>query len=167
MSRMFLKTRVAEISHNFACSADFAHFANPSTKSSTKFAVCLAVTVLGTMSLSQNEIRNLSHIASLKNYACDKPDLTTVGQDIYDLLKVPPKKRQAWKRRVVSVEIKPDHMYSPQEVAAVLSVSYDTATRIMSRMRRVANLAKSRAKKRLLQIKGCDLRAYIQDKLEG
>ena len=72
-----------------------------------------------------------------------------------------------WKKRLVSVEIKPDHLYSPQEVAAVLSVSYDTAARIMGRMTRVGNLAKPRANKRLLRIKGSDLRAYIQDKLEG
>ena len=94
-------------------------------------------------------------------------DLTEVGQQIYDLLNVPPKKGQAWKRRVVNVDVKPDHMYSPQKVAAVLSVSYDTATRIMGRMKRIANLAKPRAKKRLLRIKGSDLRAYIQDKLEA
>jgi putative intracellular protease/amidase len=71
------------------------------------------------------------------------------------------------KKRLVSVDIKPDYLYSPQEVAAVLSVSYDTAARIMGRMSRVANLAKPRAKKRLLRIKGSDLRDYIQDKLEG
>jgi putative intracellular protease/amidase len=35
------------------------------------------------------------------------------------------------KKRLVSVDIKPDYLYSPQEVAAVLSVSYDTAARIM------------------------------------
>jgi hypothetical protein len=34
-------------------------------------------------------------------------------------------------------------------------------------MNRVANLAKPRSKKRLLRIKGGDLRAYIQDKLES
>ena len=71
------------------------------------------------------------------------------------------------KKRLVSVDIKPDYLYSPQEVASVLGVSYDTATRIMGGMTRVANLAKRRAKKRLLRIKGSDLRAYIQDKLEG
>jgi hypothetical protein len=71
------------------------------------------------------------------------------------------------KKRLVSVDIKPDYLYSPQEVAAVLSVSYDTAARIMGRMTRGANLPKPRAKKRLLRIKGSDLRAYIQDKLEG
>jgi hypothetical protein len=125
------------------------------------------MTVLGTMSLSHNEIPNLSNIPSLKNYAWNKPDLSQIGQGIYDLLNVTPKKRQVWKKRVVSVEIKPDHMYSPKEVGAVLSVSYDTATRIMGRMRRIANLAKPRAKKRLLRIKGGDLRDYIQGKLEG
>lgn len=119
------------------------------------------------MSLLNDESRNLANIPSLKNYASDTPDLKKVGQDIYDLLKVPSKKWHSWKRSVVRVEIKPDHMYSPREVAAVLSVSYDTATRIMCRMKRVANLAKPRTKKRLLRIKGSDLRAYIQDKLEG
>jgi hypothetical protein len=119
------------------------------------------------MSLSHNEIPNLSNIARLKQYAWNNPDLKKVGQDIYDLLNVPPRNRQAWKKRVVSVEIKPDHTYSPREVAAVLSVSYDTALRIMSRMKRIANFAKPRTKKRLPRIKGSDLRDYIQGKLEG
>ena len=118
------------------------------------------------MSFSHNQIPYLSSISTLENYAPDKPDLKKVGQDIYHFLNVRPKKRQAWKRCVVNVEIKPDHMYSPKEVGAVLSVSYDTAARIMGRMRRIANLANPRAKKRLLRIKGSDLRAYIQDKLE-
>ena len=119
------------------------------------------------MSLLHNDISNLPTLPSPKNYHSESPDLRKVGQDIHDLLNVPPKIRQAWKRRVVSVEIKPNQMYSPKEFGAVLSVSYDTATRIMGRMKRVANLAKPRAKKRLLRIKGSDLRAYIQDKLES
>ena len=102
------------------------------------------------MNLSQKEASNLA----------------TVGQDIYHLLSMPPKKRLTWKTRVVSVEIKPDHLYSPKEVAAVLSVSYDTAVRTMERMKRTANLAKPRAMKRLLRVKGSDLRDYIQGKLE-
>jgi hypothetical protein len=118
------------------------------------------------MSPSHNTIRNPSKFLSLKQCAWNNPDLTQVGQDIYDFLNVTPTKSQGWKRRVVSVEIKSDHMYSPKEVGAVLSVSYDTATRIMGRMRRIANLARPRAKKRLLRIKGSDLRAYIEDKLE-
>jgi hypothetical protein len=116
------------------------------------------------MSGFYNGIGNLPNVPSLRN--C-QPDLRKIGQDIYDFWNMPPMKRQVWKKRVIAVEIKPDHMYSPQEVAAVLSVSYDTATRIMSRMKRVANLAQPRARKRLLRIKGSDLRAYIQDKLEG
>jgi hypothetical protein len=118
------------------------------------------------MSLLHDETCNLADLPSLKNYHSVRPDLNKVGQDIHNALNVPRKKQQAWKRRVVSIEIKPDHLYSPREVAAVLSVSYDTATRIMCRMKRVANLAKPRAKKRLLRIKGSDLRGYIQDKLE-
>jgi hypothetical protein len=71
------------------------------------------------------------------------------------------------KKRLVGVDIEPDYLYSPQEVASVLSVFYDTAARIMGGLTRVANLAKPRAKKRLLRIKGSDLRAYIRHKLEG
>lgn len=123
--------------------------------------------VLETMSLSHSEIPNLRNISSLKNYASENPDLNEVGQNIYDFLNVPPKRRQAWKTRVVSVEIKPDHLYGPKEVRVVLSVSYDTAVRIMQRMKRSADFAKPRAKKRLLRVKGSDLRAYIHDKLEG
>ena len=125
------------------------------------------MTVLGTMSVSHKPIRNLSNTASLKQYAWNNPDLTKGGQDIYDLLNVPPMRRQAWKTRVVSVDIKPDHLYGPKEVKVVLGVSYDTAVRIMQRMKRSADFAKPRAKKRLLRVKGSDLRAYIQDKLEG
>ena len=81
-------------------------------------------------------------------------------------LNVPPKRRLPWKKCVVSVEVKPDHLYGPKEVRIVLGVSYDTAVRVMQRMKRSADFAKPRAKKRLLRVKGGDLRAYIQDKLE-
>jgi hypothetical protein len=118
------------------------------------------------MSLPQNEIGNLSNMPSLTHIR-KNPDLTTVGQDIYDLLNVPPTKRQAWKKRPVDVEIKPDHLYGPKEVKVVLGVSYDTAVRTMQRMKRTADLAQPRAKKRLLRVKGSDLRDYIQGKLEG
>jgi hypothetical protein len=119
------------------------------------------------MNISQNEVPSGGNITSLKTYAQNYPDLRKVGQDIYDLLNVPPTIRQAWKKRVVSVDIKPDHLYGSKEVKVVLSVSYDTAVRIMQRMKRSADFAKPRAKKRLLRVKGSDLRAYIHDKLEG
>jgi hypothetical protein len=96
----------------------------------------------------------------------NQPDLSQVGHDIYDQLTGRPREnKQSWKRRLGSVEIKSDHLYSPKEVAVVLSVSYDTAVRIMSRMKRSANLAKPHAKKRLLRVRGSDLRDYIQGKL--
>lgn len=119
------------------------------------------------MNLSHNEIGKLNNIPSLEMFTWNNPDLTKVGHDIYDLLNVQPEKRQAWKRRVFDVEIKPDHLYGPKEVSIVLGVSYDTAVRTMQRMKRTANLAKPRAMKRLLRVKGSDLRAFIQDKLEG
>jgi hypothetical protein len=75
------------------------------------------------MNFLDNEVPSVGNITSPKVYARNCPDLKKVGRDIYDLLNVLPKKRQAWKRRVVSVEIKPDHLYSPQEVAAVLRVA--------------------------------------------
>jgi len=95
-----------------------------------------------------------------------RPDLTSIGQSIYDALNNPPRQEQGWKKRRTTVEIKPDHLYSPREVAAVLSVSYDTGVRIMTRMKRSANFAAPRAKKRLLRVKGSDLRDYINGKLE-
>lgn len=97
-----------------------------------------------------------------------KIDLSAVGQEIYDLLA---SRTTRWKQRArhkhTEVVIKPDHLYSPGEVAAVLSVSYNTATRIMERMKRTANLARPRSRKRLLRVKGSDLRDYIQGKLEA
>jgi hypothetical protein len=118
------------------------------------------------MPLTPDEIRSLRGVASRKVYSWGKPDLRKVGQDIYDLLNIAPKKREAWKKRVKDVQIKPDHLYGPKEVKVVLGVSYDTAVRTMERMKRTANLAKPRAKKRLLRVKGTDLRDYIHGKLE-
>lgn len=92
------------------------------------------------------------------------PDLAKVGKDIYDLLNAL-KPKLAWKRERISVEIHPGQFYSPREVAAVLSVSYNTALRIMDRMKHTADLAKPRAKKRLLRVKGSYLRDYLRGKI--
>lgn len=118
------------------------------------------------MSLLPNDLCIPHSVTSANLHAWSQPDLAQVGHDIYHQLTVRRRdNKQSWKRRLGSVEIKSDHLYSPKEVAAVLSVSYDTAVRIMSRMRRSANLAKPHAKKRLLRVKGSDLRDYIQGKL--
>jgi len=118
------------------------------------------------MPLTPEEILIPHAITSLKIRSGGKPDLRKVGQQIYDLLNIPPRKRESWKKRMKDVQIKPDHLYGPKEVKVVLGVSYDTAVRAMERMKRTANLAKPRAKKRLLRVKGSDLRDYIQGKLE-
>jgi hypothetical protein len=124
------------------------------------------VSVLERMSLLPNDLCIPHAVVSVNAGAWSQPDLSQVGHDIYDQLTGQPRKnKQSWKRRLGGVEIKFDHLYSPREVAVVLSVSYDTAVRIMSRMRRSANLAKPHAKKRLLRVKGSDLRDYIQGKL--
>jgi hypothetical protein len=118
------------------------------------------------MNISQNENHNPQSVGILKMPAAKRPDLMNVGQDIYSLLNQPVvKDQQGWKKRLTTVEIKPDHLYSPREVAAILSASYDTAIRTMQRMKRTVNLAKPRAKKRLLRVKGSDLRDYINSKL--
>lgn len=118
------------------------------------------------MSLLTNDVSILRSVGTGKIHGWNQPDLSQVGHDIYDQLTGRPREnKQSWKRRLGSVEIKSDHLYAPKEVAVVLSVSYDTAVRIMSRMKRSANLAKPHAKKRLLRVKGSDLRDYIQGKL--
>jgi hypothetical protein len=118
------------------------------------------------MSLLTNDVSILRSVGTGKMNGWNQPDLSQVGHDIYDQLTGRPREnKQSWKRRLGSVEIKSDHLYSPKEVAVVLSVSYDTAARIMSRMKRSANLAKPHTKKRLLRVRGSDLRDYIQGKL--
>ncbi|HXQ33305.1 MAG TPA: hypothetical protein VN843_04715 [Anaerolineales bacterium] len=118
------------------------------------------------MSLLTNDVSILRSVGTGKMNGWNQPDLSQVGHDIYHQLTGRPREnKQSWKRRLGSVEIKSDHLYSPKEVAVVLSVSYDTAARIMSRMKRSANLAKPHAKKRLLRVRGSDLRDYIQGKL--
>ena len=118
------------------------------------------------MSLLTSNLSILRSVGTVKMDGWSHPDLSQVGHDIYRHLTGRPRKtKQSWKRLLPSVEIKSDHLYSPKEVAAVLSVSYDTAIRVMSRMKRNGNFAEPRTKKRLLRIKGSDLRDYIQNKL--
>jgi hypothetical protein len=118
------------------------------------------------MSLLPNDLCIPHSVTTANLHAFSQLDLAQVGCDIYHQLTVRRRdNKQSWKRRLVSVEIKSDHLYKPKQVAAVLSVSYDTAIRIMSRMKRSGNLARPHTKKRLLRVKGSDLRDYIQGKL--
>ena len=162
MSRKFLKTRAGEISHIQQISPVSQSVVQNLVQNSKEAKL---VSVLKRMSLFTNDLCVLHPVTTANLQTWSQPDLAQVGYDIYNQLNRPREKRQMWKRRVGSVEIKPDYLYSPREVAAVLSVSYDTAIRIMCRMKRTANLAKPHAKKRLLRVKGSDLRDYIQGKL--
>jgi hypothetical protein len=162
MSRKLLKARAGEISHIQQISPISQSVVQNLVQNSKQAKL---VSVLNRMSLLTNVPCILRSVTSVNLHAWSQPDLAQVGHDIYDQLILPRERKQMWKQRVGSVEIKSDFLYSPREVAAVLSVSYDTAIRIMSRMKRRANFAKPHAKKRLLRVKGSDLRDYIQGKM--
>ncbi len=120
------------------------------------------------MNTFENHDHNLYSVGMTNMPASKCPDLMSIGQDIYRHLNPQAEKEQDWKKRLPVVEIiRPHHLYSPKEVAAVLSVSYETAVRTMVRMKRSVNLAKPRAKKRLLRVKGSDLLDYINGKLNN
>ncbi len=163
MSRKFLKTRCPAISHIQQISLFSQRLVQNLVQN---LARAKPVSVLKRMSLLPNNLCIPHAVTSAKAHAWSQPVLSQVGHDIYNQLTGRPREdKQSWKRCLGSVEIKSDHLYSPKEVAVVLSVSYDTASRIMSRMKRSANLAKPHAKKRLLRVRGSDLRDYIQGKL--
>ena len=162
MSRKFLKARAGEISHIQQISPISQSVVQNLVQNSKQAKL---ISVLKRMSLLPNDLFIPHSVTSVNMHAWSQPDLAQVGHDIYDQLSLPRERKQQWKQRIGSVEIKSDYLYSPREVATVLSVSYDTAIRIMSRMKRTANLAKPHAKKRLLRVKGNDLRDYIQGKL--
>jgi hypothetical protein len=62
--------------------------------------------------------------------ASAKIDLRKVGKDIYELLTYPDRRSFKQRARKQTVELKPDKLYTPSEVAALLNVSYDTAVRL-------------------------------------
>ncbi|MFZ1140330.1 MAG: hypothetical protein WAN76_14195 [Candidatus Sulfotelmatobacter sp.] len=64
-----------------------------------------------------------------------KPDLHKVGQDIYDALRCSGRRGYKYRARQRHVELRQEKLYTPSEVAALLNVSYDTATRRMQRMK--------------------------------
>ncbi|SRR5258708_36712602 len=53
------------------------------------------------MNFSHKEVPYVGNITILRMYARNCPDLTEAGQQIYDLLNLQPKRRQAWKKRVL------------------------------------------------------------------
>lgn len=100
------------------------------------------------------EILTPDQISGLRAAA---PDLGEVGKRIYRALRAAPAKKNF--EGIVA-----DKWYAPAEVAEILSVSYNTALRTMERMKRAADFASPRARKRLLRVKGSDLREYLRGK---
>jgi hypothetical protein len=84
--------------------------------------------------LPQHEITNLRSMAVTSVQKRGKVDLHKVGKDIYELLTYPARRGFKQRARKQIVELKPDKLYTPSEVSALLNVSYDTAVRRMQKM---------------------------------
>jgi len=101
--------------------------------------------------------------------ASGKIDLRKVGKDIYELLTYPGRRSFKQRARKQSVELKPDKLYTPSEVAALLNVSYDTAVRRMQSMKGCVDMGTQTKRykrgKKLLRISGKHLVAYLRSKM--
>lgn len=64
-----------------------------------------------------------------------KPDLHKAGKDIYEVLTGTGSHGYKKLARNQTIKIEPDKNYSPSEVAAILNVSYDSASRLMLKMK--------------------------------
>ena len=97
-----------------------------------------------------------------------KIDLREVGKDIYELLTHPGRRSFKQSARKQIVELKPDKLYTPSEIAALLNVSYDTAVRRMLTMKGCVDMGTQTKRykrgKRLLRISGTHLVAYLRSK---
>ena len=100
--------------------------------------------------------------------ASAKIDLRKVGKDIYELLTYPGRRNFKQRARKQTVELKPDKLYTPSEVAALLNVSYDTAVRRMQSMKGCVDMGTQTKRykrgKKMLRISGKHLLAYLRSK---
>jgi hypothetical protein len=100
--------------------------------------------------------------------ASAKIDLRKVGKDIYELLTYPGRRGFKHRARKQTVELKPDKLYSPSEVAALLNVSYDTASRRMQTMKGCVDMGTQTKRykrgKKLLRVSGKHLIAFLRAK---
>lgn len=106
--------------------------------------------------------------AAARAEASAKIDLRKVGKDIYELLTYPSHRRFKQRARKQTVELKPDKLYTPSEVAALLNVSYDTAVRRMQSMKGCIDMGTQTKRykrgKKLLRISGNNLVAFLREK---
>ncbi len=97
-----------------------------------------------------------------------KPDLREVGKDIYELLTNTGRHGYKQRMRKRTIEIKPQQNYAPSEVAAILNVSYDAASRLMQKMKGVVDLGtptrRYKRGKKKLRINGKNLLTFLRSK---
>ena len=91
-----------------------------------------------------------------------------VGTNIYELLTGTD--RQGYKQRLrkLTIKVEPDRNYAPGEVAAILNVSYDAASRLMLKMKGVVDLGtptrRYKRGKKKLRISGKNLSKFLDTK---
>jgi hypothetical protein len=118
--------------------------------------------------LQPEGIRRLQSISATAAHASGKIDLHKVGKDIYELLTYPNRRSFKQRARKQTVELKPDKLYTPGEIAALLNVSYDTAVRRMQNMKGCVDMGTQTKRykrgKKMLRVSGKHLVAYLRSK---
>jgi hypothetical protein len=97
-----------------------------------------------------------------------KIDLKKVGYDIYNLLKSSGRRGYKHRARQCYVELKQDTLYTPGQVAALLNVSYDSAVRLMLKMKGCVDMGtetrRYKRRKRMLRLSGKNLMVFLRSK---
>jgi hypothetical protein len=118
---------------------------------------------------SPDKILNLHSMPlSIDSHQDRKPDLRSVGRDIYEVLTNAGRHGYKQRLRKRTIDIEPEQNYAPSEVAAILNVSYDAALRFMQKMKGVIDLGTptrryKRCRKKL-RISGKNLLAFLRSK---
>jgi len=118
---------------------------------------------------SPDKILNLHSIPlSIDYHQGRKPDLRKVGRDIYEVLTNTGRLGYKQRMRKRTIKIEPEQNYAPSEVAAILNVSYDAASRLMQKMKGVVDLGtptrRFKRGKKKLRISGKNLLAFLRSK---
>lgn len=97
-----------------------------------------------------------------------RPDLHKAGRDIYEVLTNTDRHGYKQRMRKRTIKTEPDRNYAPSEVAAILNVSYDAASRLMQKMKGVIDLGtptrRYKRGKKKLRISGKNLSAFLRNK---
>jgi len=106
----------------------------------------------------------ISTVPSLGN----RPDLRKAGKDIYEVLTGTGSHGYKKLARKQTIKIEHEKNYSPCEVAAILNVSYDSASRLMLKMKGVVDYGtptrRYKRGKKKLRISGKNLLEFQRSK---